>query len=79
MEGARNILAATFGGGIATGCLDKWRMWKAKRGLMTKAERNAGFWTDRKVLAAEIIVFGAWCGPPLLVIFVFAIVARIWP
>lgn len=59
------ILAASFGGGIAYISMEKWRSYKAKRRSMTAAERNSGFWTDGRVLAAEIVAFGLLFGFPL--------------
>lgn len=64
MSTTLNILAASLGGGLLIGGKYQYQDWKAKRLLLTEAERNAGFWTDRRVKQADI---AAWAGYALAV------------
>lgn len=53
------IFVACVGFGAGGEAVRQYRAAKVRRRSMTALERNAGFWTDRRFLAAEIAVFGA--------------------
>lgn len=55
------IFAAGLGGAIAREMVWKYygkTGWKARRRSLPADVRNSGFWTDRKLIAAEIVVWG---------------------
>lgn len=51
------IFAAAMGFGGFSAAMYEWKQMKAKRALLSPAERNAGFVTDRKIWWTERLVF----------------------
>jgi uncharacterized membrane protein YbhN (UPF0104 family) len=55
---AVRILTSCVGFGAGGEAVRRYRSFKQKRRTLTFSERNAGLWTDGRLLAAEIVVFG---------------------
>lgn len=67
------VAGSTFLLGVGRVCYGYYKEWKASRALLPAAIRNAGFWTDIKLIVIErttifavilyvaaLLAFGAW-------------------
>lgn len=57
-----HIVIAAIGFGAAGEAIRRYRMFKAKRRARPIAVRNAGFWTDLRLLEAEVVVTSSALG-----------------
>jgi len=67
------ILIAAIGFGVGGELIRQYRRYKARRRERSFAERNAGFWTDRRVYRAEALFCAAAMAFPFT-----AIILAVW-
>lgn len=61
-------MIASVGFGAGAEAMRRYRGFKATRRARPYDERNAGFWTDRKIYQAEYAFMAIWLGAPWLMI-----------
>ena len=74
-----HIIPACIGFGMGGELIRRYRAFKHRRRQQPYAVRNAGFWTDRRLIRAEAIVCAlVACGPWTIIILAVAIDRPIW-
>lgn len=62
------IFVAAIGFGVGGELIRRYRAFKARRREVPYAERNAGFWTDRRLYLSEAVFAAAVSGLPFTAI-----------
>lgn len=79
VQPSSQMIGATIGVVIAAGFGQYYRSYKYRRRQRTYAERNAGFWTDRRLVRVEAAACTLLAGMPMMIIIPVVVFSQpIW-